>query len=136
MIEIISVSETWEKLAAKERPPIQVDQPEPGYYRRRLVKNGPFVACRIWIERDIDPDTGEIIADDKYLCTVDGKPASAMEQWSWLASHAISKEEYDFMLADADWCRKYAPDDPKANPTKAINLRATKPVLPPQGGKA
>lgn len=127
----ISTSETWEKLLAGERPAIVVDRPQPGYYKRRLVKGGPWVAVRIWIEEERDED-GELLCDQKLLCLVDGKEADAYEQWPWVAGRAIPEHEYRFMVDDAAWCRKFAPDDPKANPTKPINLRTTTPVTPPK----
>lgn len=131
MRSVVATSEIWRGLLAGERPPIKVNEPQPGYYRRRLVKDGPFVPCRIWVEEERD-EAGDLIADQKFFCLVNGRAADAFDQWSWLASHPISEADYEFMTEDADWCRKYAPDDPKANPTKPIKARTTKPVLPPR----
>ena len=127
----ISTSDYWRRTLDGERLPVQADAPQPGYYRRKLVKNGPWVAARIWIEEERD-EAGELQSEQKFFCLVDGKPVDAFEAWTWLANRPITEAEYRFMVDDAAWCREYAPHEPKANPTTPINLLTTAPVGPPQ----
>ena len=81
---------------AGEEPERHDGVPECGWYRAKLVKGGPWVAARIWISRDVDPDTLELTDDEKYLCEVDGMRRDAMS--AWLSLRPISKEEYDALL--------------------------------------
>jgi len=54
----------------RDQPSRRIDQPEPGLFRMRLVKNGPFVAARI--ERKL----GHLVA------TVNGVPADVDTVWT------------------------------------------------------
>lgn len=46
---------------------------------------------------------------------------------TWLTK--ITKAVYDYMLADSAWCDKHAPGDPKATPTRAVDLNKAKPIF-------
>lgn len=70
--------------------------PECGYYKRRLIKGGPWVIARIWCERDIDPVTGELAGPERLLCEVDGTYADPVDQWTYLTP--ITRAEYDAIL--------------------------------------
>lgn len=54
----------------RDQPSRRIDQPEPGLFRMRLVKNGPYVAARI--ERKL----GHLVA------TVNGAPADVDTVWT------------------------------------------------------
>jgi hypothetical protein len=99
------------------------DLPAPGYYCTRLVKGGVAVAARIWIEEDRDPETGELMADQKWMAEIDGAgafdcTAVPPRGWPWWP---ITKAQYDYLVADAAWCRAHAPDDPKAQPLRPVS---------------
>lgn len=127
---ITDTSDIHRRLLSGERISLDINAPQPGYYQRRLVKGGPMVPAKIWLEEDVD-EVGDLMADQRLLCLVDGQPCDAVDQWTWLAGRPISREDYEFMVADSTWCKSYAPHEPKANPTKPINIRETKPVFPP-----
>lgn len=111
----------WHRAAlAGQAPPIH-GHPEAGWYKRRLVKGGPIVAARIWIHSPIDPETGELIGPEIFLCEVAGQARDAQEEWTWLAYDPISKAQYDYLVADAAWARRNKPDDPAANPRQPID---------------
>jgi hypothetical protein len=103
----------------RTRPPVN-DEPQCGYYMRRLVKGGPYVPARIWLEQEID-GSGELLVEEVLRCEVNGLWKNPQEQWSYLAGHPISLEEYDFMRAYARWAERYSPNDPIVNPHKAID---------------
>lgn len=86
----------WHAAAmAGDRPPIHEGQPQCGFFKTKQVKDGPFVPARIWIDRDIDPETGELTRDERFACEVDGERCSAYSRWTWLAGNPISKADFD-----------------------------------------
>lgn len=98
-MRLIEESAWWWAAVHSDGMPIhESTPPQPGYYKRRLVARGQFVPARIWIERDADEETNEIMSDDKYHCEVNGNPADAFEEWLHLCKHAISQEEYELMM--------------------------------------
>ncbi len=73
-------------------------------------------------------DEGELTAPEELLCEVDGKPASAADQWTWVCTQPITRERYRFMVANSTWAKKNAPNEPEANPRTAVDW--TKAPLP------
>ena len=97
------------------------EDPQCGWFKRRLVKNGPFVAAQIWMYQPIDPATGELEADETLRCEVSGKFAEAADQWVWLCQNPIAKAEFDYITATQQWAVENAPDEPMANPREPTN---------------
>ena len=60
-----------------------------------MVRGGPFVPARIWLEREICPEMGELACDEKLRCEIDGAPRDPFREWVWLAKNPISKAEFD-----------------------------------------
>lgn len=93
------------------------DVPTPGWYRTRLVKNGPWIAARI------------VEADGLWLVFVNGVPTSTvaepdpwrvprMDSVAWSA--AITEAEYHALLEAA----QTAPEGhPLADPTQPVDFR-------------
>ena len=109
------------------------DTPQPGHYKTRLVRNGPFVPARVWINKPERDDAGDLMDDEGLMMEVNGERISGeqliAETWLWLMGNPIDQAEYDFMMADSDHAQKYRPDDPKARPTKAIDLGSQKSIF-------
>lgn len=101
------------------------EDPKPGWYTRRLVRGGPRVACRIWLHQEIDPETGELTAEEYLRCEVCGRKADPDREWTYLCHHPITAAEFNFMTADKAWAEVNAPDDPAANERKAIDHTKT-----------
>lgn len=83
----------WRRTVAGERVPWDEDEPKPGYYKRRMVRGGPFVPVEIWLEQQTCPETGELVADERLRAICGGEmrdPASL-----WIYCRAITLEEYD-----------------------------------------
>ena len=97
------------------------DEPQPGFYRRRLVRNGPWVAARIWLEAETDED-GSLASDEVLKCEVGGKARDPADQWTYLASHPIPREEYDYMMDNQRWCEQNDPNDPVSQPERPIDF--------------
>lgn len=79
--------------------PIVAEEPQCGWFKRRLVKNGPWVPARIFYEQPIDEATGELTGDEVMRCEVDGQRRSPVDEWTWLANHPISQEDYLNLVA-------------------------------------
>ena len=100
-----------------------VDCPIPGFYRRRLVKGGPFVGVRIYQACPLDPESGEPMQRSRpLLCQVNGEWADPYETWIWVAGAKISEAEFNFLMADASHAMEYRPTAPRANPRRKIDL--------------
>ena len=90
---ISQLHEWWNAAIAQRLPPIHEGQPECGYFKRRIVKGGPWIPVRIWCEREIDPETGELTAPEVLRCMVNGQPRDPADQWTYLTP--IPRDEYD-----------------------------------------
>lgn len=130
---------------------VDLNDPQPGYYKRRLAKGGVEVPARIWWEwgdretcaacgglmgnihvgpcRECDGEGTVLMSDDILRCTINGEDRDPFEEWSWLAGHPITEAEYKYLMADAEHAREYRPDDPKANPRKPVDLDKMKPLF-------
>lgn len=99
--------------------------PQCGFYRRKFVHGGPFVPARIWLEQEIDPDTGELVADEVMLCEVDGARRDPGEQWPRLWTEPITEVEFRYMEATRNWAAWHSQSDPAANPRQRLNALTT-----------
>jgi hypothetical protein len=102
----------------------------PGFFRVRLVRGGPFVPARLWVEDgERDPDTGELLSDVLTLLEVDGKRVDPFAPGYTLMGEPISEAEYRYMTKAAAWDRQYAPSAPAANPDQPVNVRTVPPIF-------
>lgn len=97
----------------------QVDEPQVGWFKRKMVRHGPWVPVRIWLYQPIED--GCLVGDAKLQAEVNGKMASAEQEWTHVMSHPISEAIYNYMTKDIDWAVTYSPDEPKANPYEAVD---------------
>jgi hypothetical protein len=108
-----------------------VGHPEPGWYRVRLVRGGPWVPARIVLEPTPDPWFPENPMDRPcyWSTVVNGEPSKLTEivpgkdvwrihEWG----ERIDKETYDLMVEQAAWDKRYDPASPLANPDKRVDL--------------
>jgi hypothetical protein len=103
------------------------EEPECGWFKRRLVKGGVFVPARIWLVSITDCETGELTQDEFLQCEVNGNYADVDQQWPWLCGNPISESEFNYMTALRQHCAWHAPDEPAANPRQPINWNTVKP---------
>lgn len=94
-----------------ERVPVFEDEPQSGWYRRRMVKNGPWVPVMIWLEQEVD-DAGDLCDEPRWTCLVDDEQADALDHWTRCAGKPILKATYDHMIADRRWMRQHDPSNP------------------------
>lgn len=98
-----------------------MNSPQVGFYKRRLVRGGAFVPVHVWLEEDIDPDTGELVGDSKLCCSVDGREACAEDHWLYICDQAISEKQFDYMTSLSAFARRHDKREPLANPRKPID---------------
>jgi hypothetical protein len=111
----------WWRAALRGKAVIASDDPQCGFYKRRLVKGGPFVPARIWLDQDIDPETGELRDDERLQCEVNGGYADPYDAWQWLCGAPITEQEFRYMEALREHAAIHEPDHPMADPRKAID---------------
>lgn len=88
----------WHTAAlAGKNPPRHESWPEVGWYKRRWVKGGPWVPARIYVTREIDPETGELACDEELRIEIEGIDAGdPRDHWTYLVP--ISKREFDHLV--------------------------------------
>lgn len=72
----------WRDALAGKAVEIHADNPQPGYYKARKGKGGPWQPVAIWYKQD-----GELIA------RMGGETADPNAIWTWCASNPVSKED-------------------------------------------
>lgn len=83
----------WHRaVVAGEAPLVSDGLPEAGWFKTKLVKGGPFVPVEIRVEREVDPETGELLAPERLICICDGQRRNAESLWLYLT--AISRDEF------------------------------------------
>lgn len=82
---------------AGDEPPRHETWAEVGWYKRRFVKNGPWVPARIYVRREIDPETGDLTAPEELAIEVEGiDGGDPLDHWTYLIP--ISKSEFDHLV--------------------------------------
>lgn len=97
------------------------EEPECGWFQRRLVKDGPWVPARIWMYQPVDPDTGDLVGDEVFQCEVNGRHADPYTEFFGLSGHPISEAHFNYLTAAIAWSAEYAPDEPRANPYRPVD---------------
>lgn len=105
---------------------VDINDPRPGFYRKKLAKGGVWVPVRIWITEAERDEAGDLLEDEIIRCEVDGEERDPFEVWPWVDEKSIDESEYRYMRAGAEWDRKNDPDAPAANPRQAIDISKTR----------
>lgn len=116
--------------------PRRSDRIEPGFYRFRKVKRGPFVAARISIDDGVIY-VAEEDAPAHYAVSVtafaemvtssimDGEAfTNPLLRVAWYGER-IDEIEYRHLIAYAKWARLHAPHAPAARPTEPVDMNTT-----------
>ena len=110
-----------------------ITRPMPGYWAVRLTRGGPLVpAAIVWERSTYEPDNPTNLLDRSAILTgyIGGKMVSPSEVWE-RKGKPITKAEYEFELKDAAWAKDFAPQEPKAQPERYVDLREIAPIGPP-----
>lgn len=83
----------WRECMSGGAPPIHDGLPQCGWYKLRLVKGGPWVSVRIYVDRQIDPESGELLGPETFRAIVGGEARDPARIWTFLT--AITREEHE-----------------------------------------
>ncbi|WP_339820675.1 hypothetical protein [uncultured Paracoccus sp.] len=89
----------WRDTLAGLRPARHEDDPQCGFYKTRVVRGGPWVGVAIWLEQDIDPETGELTAPETFAAICNGQ--NRRPEWirrNWTYFRPISADDYDALI--------------------------------------
>lgn len=107
----------------------RVDIPEAGFYRRRLVKDGPLVAVRIEHSVARDPVTGEQLdRSPVWLAWCNGGEVDVFDVWPGCSGEPITEDEYRYLLSLKEWAEQNDRTAPEANPRKPIDMTLMPPI--------
>ncbi len=113
-----------------------IGEPEPGFFKIQLRRGAPFVGAIIYKPCPMVPSIFEIGYDEwcqpydrpQLLCADAGGRDISVDR-VWIGGTRISKGEYLYLVHDAEWCHLYAPEDPRANPTRRVDLGEMAPIF-------
>ncbi len=101
----------------RHRPPIRLgDPPTPGWFKRRLVRNGPWVGCQI----TLDADGYRVMQDGVWQ-------GPAADPWSIPLLHEVftatpcTEADVLYIVGLKQWAKVYAPEHAAANPRLPID---------------
>lgn len=101
--------------------------PEPGFFKLCLRRDGPFVPAVIFLPCPVDPYTGyPLDRGRRLLAAIEyNDPDYEGIEKIWVFGIAIKRAEYKHMLAVAAWARVHAPLAPEAAPATPIDHLTT-----------
>lgn len=109
----------WSAALAGDAPAITGD-PQAGFYKRRLVKGGPWVPVHIWIERELD-DAGDMLSDERIMCSVDGRIVPVDDHWTYACAKPIPETEFDYLTRLSGYAKARDPREPLSKPRRKID---------------
>lgn len=102
--------------------------PEPGFFKVRLCKAGPWVPARIRRLCSCTATGGDDGAEHEWRETCDRFPPLAADvdgeavpiDRVWIYGHPIDERDWRYMTDYAAWARAHARHKPEANPRRPI----------------
>ena len=117
------------------------DIPRPGYFKTKLVRNGPWLGARVFktlCTCTINGGDESLEHDWNLLCDrypnptlsaeLDGKPAQFYRVWT--TGTEIDETEFNYLTGISKWDRQNDAFSPYVTPHQPININKTKPVGP------
>ena len=94
--------------------PFTSSNPQCGFYKRRLVKDGPWLPIAFWRNKD-----------DQIVGGFEGKLVDPIEHWTFAAKYPVSEASYRYYIRNGHWLDE-APQTPRSNmpsdPFEALTL--------------
>ena len=112
---------TWDV----DTPPRAVDEPQPGFFRLRLVRGAPWTACRL--ERDAcglwRAFVNEVLQGPPHA---DPWRVPGLER-IWTGAEQIEELEYRHLIRLHDWAVRHDRTHPAANPSRPYDPHTAAP---------
>ena len=106
--------EFWRAALKGEKQPVQESNPQCGFYKRRLVKDGAWLPIAFWRSKD-----------DRIVCCFEGRLVNPVEHWTSAAKYPVSEAAYRHYVRHGHWPDQ-SPDVPRSNmpddPFEALKL--------------
>lgn len=81
----------------------ETGKPVAGFYKRRMVRGGPWVGVKLWFGPPADPVTGEPLdRSPRWQALVAGVESEPYEAWISCCGHPITEDEYRNLTSTAD----------------------------------
>lgn len=82
----------------------ETGKPIAGFYKRRLVRGGPWVGVKLWFGQPVDPSdpTNEMDRSPRWQALVAGVEAEPYAAWTSCCNHPITEAEYHSLTSTAD----------------------------------
>lgn len=81
----------WQNALQGTFGPVHDGDAQPGFWRKRTSRAGPFVPVAIWEQ------------DDEMIAVVDQKRADAAELWSFVCRYPVTEAEYHKRVETGKW---------------------------------
>jgi hypothetical protein len=107
---------------AGARDSVHENDPRPGWWKMRIVKKGPWVPVKIWLEQDID-EGGELLGPEIVRCLVDGSSWDPRDAWLYCCNVPIAEHEFQYLTALRAWQRINEPE--LWDPYKPVDISQT-----------
>lgn len=118
--------------AAQRFEGLDVEKPEPGFYKFKLSRDTVLRAVQLWYGPPADPETGEIM-DRSWRWQArmdDGELIEFDRCWPQCARDPITEAEFKRCKARTDWAREHAADSAYAERGVKIDLLSRSHPLP------
>lgn len=90
-------------------------EPQCGYYKHKMVKNGPWVPVELYCRRTIEG--GALVSDEEIVAVMDdGTERDAVDVWQYLTP--ITRREWKARMASVNNLATHAPVDLLENPAR------------------
>ncbi len=86
------LSQYWRDGLEGLKPSVNINEPQPGFYKLRRAKDGPWLPVAIWLGSD-----GEL------LCRVGPDREDPHEIWSWCAGNCVSIGDARHAFENGSW---------------------------------
>lgn len=98
----------------------RIDLPQPGFFKTRAIRSGPWIPCELRYNQPLDPETGdpldrsfmwEAFRDGVSIGSPSPDPTRAGVMAVWPYWHAITEDEFRYLTELRKWQRENAPEE-------------------------
>ena len=104
----------WRAALRSERQPVQETNPQCGFYKRRLAKEGAWLPIAFWRNKD-----------DQIVCCFEGKLVDPVLHWTFAAKYPVSEMVYRHYIRNGHWpdeVREAPRSNMPSDPFEALKL--------------